>query len=60
MADIVRRMTTTGARRLRSREREPALEDLLTGQVTEAVMKADNVGREELEDELRKAKRRGE
>jgi hypothetical protein len=36
------------------------MEDLLSGQVTEAVMKADNVGREELEDELRKAKRRGE
>ena len=60
VADIVRRMTTTGARRLRSREREPALEDLLSGQVTEAVMKADNVGPDELEDELRKAKRRGE
>ncbi len=60
VADIVRRMTTTGARRLPSREREPALEDLLSAQVTEAVMKADNVGRQELEDELRKAKRRRE
>lgn len=57
VADILRRMTTTGARRLRSREREPPLQDLLEGQVTEAVMKADNINREELEDELRKAKR---
>jgi hypothetical protein len=59
VADIVRRMTTTGARRLRSREREPALDDLLSGQVTEAMMKADNIDREDVGDELRKAKRRG-
>lgn len=60
VTDIVRRMTTTGARRLRSREREPPLQDLLEGQVTEALMKADNVDPHELEDELRRAKQRGE
>jgi hypothetical protein len=59
MADILRRMTTTGARRPQQRTRATSRR-LAFGQVTEPVMKIDQVGGRELEDKLRKAKRGGE
>ena len=57
VADIVRRMTTTGARRLPGKNPgEPSLDKVLAGQTTKAVMKADNVDRQDVEKVLSEAK----
>jgi hypothetical protein len=50
VADILKRMTRTGARRLPADQMgEPPLDDVLTGQTTKFMMKADNVDRQELD-----------
>jgi len=60
-ADIVRRMSTTGARRVGGGEAaEPSLPDILDGGVTKAMMKADNVERERVEAVMGAAKQRRE
>jgi hypothetical protein len=56
VADLTRRMTTTGFRLPPSKRGEPAATDLLEGQVTKAVMKADKVGRKTVEAVLDKAR----
>src|SRR5438552_15332980 len=49
VADLARRMTTTGFRVLPAKREEPAAADLLDGEVTKAVMKADKVERKTVE-----------
>lgn len=49
VADLARRMTTTGFRVPPAKRRESPAADLLEGQVTKAVMKADKVGRKTVE-----------
>jgi hypothetical protein len=49
VADLARRMTTTGFRAPPRKRREPAAADLLEGEVTKAMMKADKVGRKTVE-----------
>src|ERR1700682_4919182 len=49
VADLARRMTTTGFRVPPPKRGEPAATDLLEGEVTKAVMKADKVGRKTVE-----------
>ena len=56
VADLARRMTTTGFRVSPAKQREPAASDLLDGQVTKAVMKADKVGRKTVEAVLDKVR----
>jgi hypothetical protein len=56
VADLTRRMTTTGFRVPPPKRGEPGAADLLDGQVTKAVMKADNVGRNTVEAILDKAR----
>jgi hypothetical protein len=49
VADIVKRVTKTGARRLPAKATEPPLEDVLAGQTTKAMMQADGVDRQQLD-----------
>src|SRR5258707_5601706 len=56
VADLVRRMTTTGFRVPPLKRGESPAADLLEGQVTKAVMKADKVGRKTVEAVLDKAR----
>jgi hypothetical protein len=56
VADLARRMTTTGFRVPPPKRGESPAADLLDGQVTKAVMKADNVGRKTVEAVLNKAR----
>jgi hypothetical protein len=49
VADLARRMSTAGFRVPPRKRREPTAADLLEGQVTKAVMKADKVGRKTVE-----------
>ena len=59
IADILRRMTITGAQRWPAQEvREPSLDEVLAGQTTQAVMKADKVDRRELDEMLGEAKKK--
>ena len=59
MADILRRMTITGAQRRPANEvREPSLDEVLAGQTTQAVMNADKVDRRELDKVLSDAKKK--
>jgi hypothetical protein len=61
VADVVRRMSTTGARRIGIRPgAEPSLPDILDGQVTRAMMDADNVEREHIEAVMTEAKQKRE
>jgi hypothetical protein len=56
VADLARRMTTTGFRVAPPKRAESPAADLLEGQVTKAVMKADKVGRKTVEAVLDKAR----
>jgi hypothetical protein len=56
VADLARRMTTTGFRVPPPKRREPKAADLLEGQVTKAVMKADKVEQKTVEAVLDKAR----
>lgn len=50
VADITKRMSTTGARRIGEKApSEPSLPDVLDGSVTRAVMEADNIERHHVE-----------
>jgi hypothetical protein len=61
VADVVRRMSTIGARRIGSRATaEPSLPDILDGGVTRAMMGADNVDREHVEAVMDEAKQKRE
>jgi hypothetical protein len=56
VADLARRMTTTGFRVRPPKRGEGAAADLLEGEVTKAVMKADKVRRKTVEAVLDKAR----
>ena len=56
VADLARRMTTTGFRVPPSKQGKQAAAELLEGQVTKAVMKADKVGRKTVEAVLNDAR----
>lgn len=58
VADIIKRMTKTGARRLPAKLSEPPLDDILGGQTTKAMMKADDVDRQKLDKVLGEAKQK--
>jgi hypothetical protein len=61
IADVVSRMSTTGARRIRSKVlAEPSLPDILDGGVTKAMMEADNVDRKHVEAVMDEAKQKRE
>ena len=59
VADIIKRMTKTGARRLpENHSGEPPLDDVLAGETTNSMMKADKVGRQELDQVIADAKQK--
>ena len=59
VADIVKRMTKTGARRLPADlSDEPPLNDVLAGETTNSMMKADRVDRQELDQIITGAKKK--
>ncbi len=59
VADILKRMTKKGARRLPANHMgEPPLDDVLTGQTTKSMMKSDNVDRHELDQVIVEAKQK--